>query len=259
MPFDAGMFRACVNEINDSAAGSRTDKIFQPEREEIVFILHTRNGSKRLSLRASSNSPRFSITGIVKENPEKAPMFCMLLRKHLSGARFIEARTPGFERVAEFLFEGRDELGFVGLKYVIMEIMGTYSNIILLDENRVILGALKTVDITDVHNRAVLAGLPYQSPPPVDKTDPMAVSEQVFRNICEACPDMPSDKFIVSKFSGISPIIAREISYLTSKSTDCPVCSADPGRFWFYFSKMVELIKERRFCPVMISFSTVSK
>ncbi|MBO4219560.1 MAG: NFACT family protein [Clostridia bacterium] len=253
MPFDAGMFRACVNEINEVASGSRTDKIFQPEREEVVFLLHTRSGSRRLSLKATSNSPRFSITGISKENPEKAPMFCMLLRKHLSGARFIGANVPGFERIAEFTFESRDELGFVGNKYIVMEIMGTYSNIILLDGSRIILGALKTVDITDVHKRAVLAGLPYQSPPPVDKTDPMSVSEAVFREFCDSCPEMPSDKFLVSKFSGISPIIAREISFLSSKSTDCPVSSADPDRFWFHFSRMVEMIRECDFHPVMIS------
>ena len=100
MAFDAGMLYAVLHEIEDVALGARVEKVHQPSREEIVFLLR----GKRLSVNIGSTAPRVSITHITKDNPLTAPMFCMLLRKHLSGATLIKIEQCGFDRVACFFF-----------------------------------------------------------------------------------------------------------------------------------------------------------
>ncbi|MBQ8915195.1 MAG: NFACT family protein, partial [Clostridia bacterium] len=253
MPFDAGMFRASVNEINTLASDARVEKIYQPEKEEVVLLLRTQKDNYRLSVRAGSNSPRFALTAVSKENPEKAPMFCMLLRKHLSGARFQSVAQQGFERAAEFIFDSHDEMGYQCKKYLVIEIMGTYSNVILLDGERKILGALKTVDLTDNSGRAVLAGLIYENPPAQKKADPLITTEEEFSAfLAEVDAEMPADKFIMSKYMGISSLIAREIAYRATGHSDGAVSLAPSGALYREFSGMIGAINSGSFTPVMI-------
>lgn len=253
MPFDAGMFRASVNEINTLASDARVEKIYQPEKEEVVLLLRTQKDNYRLSVRAGSNSPRFALTAVSKENPEKAPMFCMLLRKHLSGARFQSVAQQGFERAAEFIFDSHDEMGYQCKKYLVIEIMGTYSNVILLDGERKILGALKTVDLTDNSGRAVLTGLIYENPPAQKKADPLITTEEEFSAfLAEVDAEMPADKFIMSKYMGISSLIAREIAYRATGHSDGAVSLAPSGALYREFSGMIGAINSGSFTPVMI-------
>lgn len=253
MPFDAGMFRASVNEINTLASDARVEKIYQPEKEEVVLLLRTQKDNYRLSVRAGSNSPRFALTAVSKENPEKAPMFCMLLRKHLSGARFQSVAQQGFERAAEFIFDSHDEMGYQCKKYLVIEIMGTYSNVILLDGERKILGALKTVDLTDNSGRAVLTGLIYENPPAQKKADPLITTEEEFSAfLAEVDGEMPADKFIMSKYMGISSLIAREIAYRATGHSDGAVSSVPSGALYREFSGMIGAINSGSFTPVMI-------
>ncbi len=253
MPFDAGMFRASVNEINTLASDARVEKIYQPEKEEVVLLLRTQKDNYRLSVRAGSNSPRFALTAVSKENPEKAPMFCMLLRKHLSGARFQSVAQQGFERAAEFIFDSHDEMGYQCKKYLVIEIMGTYSNVILLDGERKILGALKTVDLTDNSGRAVLTGLIYENPPAQKKADPLITTEEDFSAfLAEVDGEMPADKFIMSKYMGISSLIAREIAYRATGHSDGAVSLAPSGALYREFSGMIGAINSGSFTPVMI-------
>ncbi len=253
MPFDAGMFSASVHEINILASDARVEKIYQPEKEEVVLLLRTQKENYRLSVRAGSNSPRFALTRISKENPEKAPMFCMLLRKHLAGSKFLYVEQQGFERAAEFVFDSHDELGYACKKYLIIEIMGTYSNIILLDGERKILGALKTVDLTDSSGRAVLVGLKYQNPPAQSKADPLCTNFEEFSALAASVDgSTPADKFIMGKYMGISALLAREIAYSASKVTDAKMENVDVSQLFFYFSEFVTVIKDKRFSPTMI-------
>ncbi|MBR6559498.1 MAG: NFACT family protein [Clostridia bacterium] len=253
MPFDAGMFRASVHEINTLASDARVEKVYQPEKEEIVLLLRTQRENYRLSVRAGSNSPRFALTAVSKENPEKAPMFCMLLRKHLSGARFLNVIQQGFERAAEFIFDSHDEMGYQCKKYLVIEIMGTYSNIILLDGERKILGALKTVDLTDNSGRAILTGLFYENPPAQKKADPCtATEEEFYRFLSSADSDMPADKFIMSKYMGISSLIAREIAYRATGHSDGAVSTVTPEVLYSEFSRIISDINSDLFTPVMI-------
>ena len=165
MAFDACLLSALIKEINTIAAGGRIEKIYQPERDEIILQMRTHEGGQRFLINAGSNNPRMGFTEIQKENPMQAPMFCMLLRKHLIGSLLLSVEQLEFDRVAKFSFSTRDEMGFDSKKYLIAELMGKYSNLIFLDADMKIIAALKTVDFTTSTLRQVLPGMRYELPP----------------------------------------------------------------------------------------------
>lgn len=142
MAFDAGFTKAIINELSASVTNARVEKIFQPSKESVLFVLRgERNGADRgetmkLLIDAGSANPRMSLADPVFDNPKVPPMFCMLLRKHLGGARITSVRQIGFDRAAEFEFEARDELGYLTKKYIYAEIMGKFSNLIFCDAEK---------------------------------------------------------------------------------------------------------------------------
>ena len=224
MAFDAALLRCTVSELNQRLARARVEKVLQPEKDEIVLLLRTEKESLRLALSASSGNPRIHLTSAQKENPIKAPMFCMLLRKHLSGARLKEIRQIGFERAYEIVFETRDEMGFSCERILIGEIMGKYSNIILCDGEKRILSPLRTVDFTTSSKRQVLPGMLYENPPMQDKTDPFLLTDGEFSAFFDAAlPSLPAEKFLMQHILGISPAVAREIVFSLTGSTTSPL------------------------------------
>ena len=134
MAFDAGMAMAVTHELSETLVGAKIEKIYQPSNDEIVLLCRGRGGSRKLLLSASASGARVCITAESKENPKTPPMFCMQLRKHLTGAMISAFRMHGFERVIEMEFSAYDELGFACKKFLITEIMGKYSNLIFAEE-----------------------------------------------------------------------------------------------------------------------------
>lgn len=225
MAFDAGMVTAVADELRRSFIGARVEKVQQPEKDELILVLHRDRVSERLLISASPSSPRIHITSSVKENPLTAPMFCMLLRKHLSGAKLTEIIQPGFERVLEFVFDGTDEMGFSSESLLIVEIMGKYSNIIFCGADRRILGACRNVDFTTSQKRQVLPGMKYELPPPQEKLDPRTESREHFLSLCRAeglfdGGTLRADKFITAHYLGISALLAKEIAYRAQESCE---------------------------------------
>ena len=131
MPMDAATLGAAAQEVRKALVGARIDKIQQPTRDQIVMLLPR---GQRLLLNAGANQPRLQLTGLLRENPAQPPMFCMLLRKHLTGARLIEVTQPEMERVVCLHLEGRDELGELCRRTLVLEAMGRQANLILLDD-----------------------------------------------------------------------------------------------------------------------------
>ena len=165
----------------------------------------------------------------------------MLLRKHLTGARLSAARQLGFERAAEFEFETRDEMGFETKKYLIVEIMAKCSNLIFCDANRRITAALKTVDFSVSQKRQVLPGMRYELPPAQEgKISPFDETEQGFSKK-RSESDLPDDRFIMTFYSGISPLVARELAF-----------KARNTGLWIAFSDLCSDIRCKRFVPVLI-------
>lgn len=214
MPLDASAVRAAVFEIKDNIIGGKIEKIYQPERDEILLVIKTKKGAKRLVASANSANPRIYITSFTKENPENPPMFCMLMRKHLTGGKITDVSQRGFERIADIEVETRNEMGDIVKKHILCEIMGKNSNIMLLDESEKIIDAVKHVDITVSRVRNVFPGLMYRLPPDPGRQNPLSMTEEDFYAVLtEAGEGKAIDKALTGAIGGISPLVAREAAF----------------------------------------------
>lgn len=200
-------------EISSALEEARVDKICQPEKDEIDIIFRKRSGAQKLLISSNPNSPRIHLTNTGKENPMSPPMFCMLLRKHLTGARFSGIRQPGFERILFVDFLSRNELGDEVTITIAAEIMGRYSNIILLDKDGRIFDSVKHVDMTMSRERQVMPGIQYELPPKQDKlnlpeTPPDAVCARIRNG-----RDCELQKALLKTVQGVSPVVCRELAW----------------------------------------------
>ena len=159
MAFDAGMLACTLAEIRKIALGARIEKVYQPEKDEIVLQMRSFEGGKRLLINAGSNNPRINFSEIQKENPQNPPMFCVLLRKYLQGAKLTSIEQEDFDRIAYLGFDTRDEMGFECRRYLIVELMGKYSNLIFADGNKKIISALRTSDFSFDSVRQLISGV----------------------------------------------------------------------------------------------------
>lgn len=223
MSFDAFMCRAVAAELNTVLSGARVEKVLQPSKDEIFFAFHKGSEHFRLQINAGGRAPRIGITRENPENPKAAPMLCMLLRKHLTGAKLTRVFQRDFERVIEIEFETYDEMGFFTKRRVITEIMGRYSNAILCDEEYKILGVLRPVDFTTSSKRQVLAGMRYELPPSQDKINPLADTQDSF--IANFEGKELNAKTVMELYCGFSPLIANEAVARAKKDGQITVCS----------------------------------
>lgn len=214
MALDGIFLRHIKNEIESQALGARVSQIYQPNREELIFGLRTFGGNKKLLLSARANSPRINFCVNTPENPAQPPMFCMLLRKRIGGGKLVSVRQNDCDRVIMLDFECVNELGDTVIITVVCEIMGMYSNIIIVDSNGVIIDSLKRVDLTMSSKRLVLPNIKYELPEPQDKLNILnceacEIAERIKNLDCE----MPLNKAVLRVVQGVSPIVCREIEY----------------------------------------------
>ena len=259
MAFDAVTMKALVAELYENIIDGRIDKIHQPERDEIVLHIRTRLENYKLVLSASAAHPRIHFTKYSKKNPTTAPMFCMLLRKHIGSGKITNVEQCGFERIMKLSIESYNELGDLTTKCLFIEIMGRHSNIILTDESMRILDSIKHIDFTISSVRQVLPGLQYQFPPVQDKTYLTDVSNKteldfsVFKS---------ADKIILDSISGISPLCAREIVYSAFGRCDIKSNELNLNKQSTLKAKLVEMTKEVNGCkfePCIIKDATSGK
>ena len=251
MAFDAGLLKCVVSEINELKE-SRVEKIYQPSNDEIVVFLHSATKKSKILINAGSNYPRILVTENTGENPQKAPNLCMLLRKHLNSGKLIGAYTLEYERVAVLEFEAYDEMGFKSSKYLIAEIMGKYSNVILADKDYKILALMKTVDFSVSIQRQLLVGMKYELPPKQDKKNPQEITESDFLAEIEKAPcGARVDKFITSTYQGIAISTAREIAFLVSGDVDVLIENVEKRTLGRVFLKIMDGIKQNSMKPYM--------
>lgn len=252
MAFDAGMLACVIHEIRTSANGARIEKISQPEKDELVLQMRSFDGGQRLLIHAGSNNPRICFSTARRENPSSAPMLCMLLRKHLSGAKLADIRQEGFDRVVRLEFETRDEMGFACRRYLVAEIMGKYSNLMFTDEKDKILAVLRPVDFSTSSMRQVLPGMTYELPPAQSKFDPTATDADAFAETYAAAPaGRPCYKWILESYLGISSAVAREMVYLATRNTETAVGQCDAATLWRGFDAVMRRIREHDFAPTL--------
>ncbi len=227
MAFDAFFFTGVLDELRAAALDSRVEKIHQPTRDTIVLLLRCSGGRQRLLIAANPAAPRLHLTEANPENPEKPPMFCMLLRKHLSGGRLIGVEQPPMERLVRLTFLCTDEMGDQVHRVLVAELMGRTTNIYLLDQNGHIMDCLRRVGLDESSKRQALPGLFYQFPEPVEKVSPLETEEAEMLQFL-SCPgaDKLCDR-LMDTFGGLSPLVCREAALHVLGDTDGRLEGAD--------------------------------
>ena len=214
MPLDALCLTAVAEELRPVLEGAKIDKIYQPTRDEVVLFLRGQGENVRLLLSANPGHPRAHLTTLTRENPDKPPMFCMLLRKHLLGGRILELNQPPLERILDFRLETIDELGDRVERRLVLEAMGRSANLILLDREGRIIDCIRRIDgDLSKGQRQVLPGLFYRQPPAPDKLNPFILGEEELLAALDNPTQKEPEKLLMDTFTGLSPLIARELAF----------------------------------------------
>ena len=225
MAFDAFFLTAVLDEIRDKTRQGRIEKIHQPSRDTVILHLKCQEGRQKLIFVISPTAPRLHLTSASPENPAEPPMFCMLLRKHLSGARISAVRQIPMERWAEFTFDCIDEMGDAVQKKLVAELMGRTCNLYLLGPDGRIIDCLRRVGLDETAKRPALPGMYYQTPEPILKQNPAELTD--FREILtSAGPDLLCDR-LMEKLGGLSPMVCREAALFAAGDTDARMDGLD--------------------------------
>ena len=243
MPLDALCLTAVAEELRQAVVGAKIDKIYQPTRDEVVLFLRGQRENLRLLLSANPGHPRAHLTTLTRENPDKPPMFCMLLRKHLLGGRILELNQPPLERILEFKLETIDELGDRVERRLILEAMGRSANLILLDGEGRILDAIRRVEGDLARGqRQILPGLFYRQPPAPDKLNPFTLSEDELLTALENPTKKEPETLLMDTFTGLSPLITREIVFRAGGEDGLPRA----------LGQLRNTVKEKNFTPYLL-------
>jgi len=218
MAFDAFFLTAVLEEIREKTAGARVEKIHQPSRDTVILQLKCQEGRQKLIFVASPTAPRLHLTNASPENPPEPPMFCMLLRKHLSGARLHSISQPPMERCATFTFDCIDEMGDSVQKKLVAELMGRTCNLYILGPDGRIIDCLRRVGLDETSKRPALPGMYYQQPEAITKENPVEFGDYV--NLLERPgADLLADR-LMDSFGGLSPLVCREAALFAAGDTD---------------------------------------
>ena len=246
MPMDGVMLGFMTRELNDKLAGGRVDKVTQPERDEILLTIRNRGENHLLLVSASANSARIHLTREKKSNPLEPPTFCMLMRKHVLGARVLEIRQVGGDRIAEIDFEALDEMGDYAVRTLICEFMGKYSNLILTQSGGKIIDSVCRVTDEISRVREVLPGLMYERPPQQGKLDSAALEpDELAARLRESAG--PAFKALQNAVTGLSPQTAREICMRAAGDSEARLEELDAA------------VLARRVCELAAAFPSMAR
>ena len=221
MPLDAIYLSALTAELKEKLVGGRIDKVQQPERDMLLLSLRAKGENLRLLLAAGTGNARVHLTESSFENPAEPPMFCMLLRKHLVGAHISAVYQPDFERLLIIELEGHDEMGFASQKKLVAEMIGRSANVILVDGEGRIVDCMRRMDFGGDAQRRMLPGMIYRLPPKQEKP-PLLETDSAQRKTMIAGSDRQQslDKWLLSSFAGLSPLVCRELAHRCGGSYD---------------------------------------
>ncbi len=214
MPLDAVCIHALAAELEKRLVGGRIDKVQQPERDMLLLSLRAQGENLRLLLSAGTGSARVYLSRASYENPQEPPMFCMLMRKHLVGARILSIRQPDWERMLILELEARDELGVSSRKQLVAEMIGRSANIILVGEDGRILDCIRRADFGGDAQRRMLPGMIYRLPPKQAKLSFFETEPDKLRVLARTADrEIPADRWLLDSFSGLSPLLCRELAH----------------------------------------------
>ncbi|OZU90379.1 hypothetical protein CIL03_04325 [Virgibacillus indicus] len=243
MPFDGIVTRAVTEEIKEELIPGKITKIYQPTETELVFTIRSQGKNHTLLLSIHPTYARFHLTEDKYTNPKEPPMFCMVLRKHLSGAVIEQIEQHGMERIVTFSIKTRNEIGDTTYKTLVIELMGKHSNVMLIDKEKGhIIDSLKHVSVSQNRYRTIMPGHDYKLPPMQDKLNPLEIDGESFIKKLDFNAGK-IDTQIVSMLVGFSPFIAKEL-----------VSRANLGSPDFYMKKFLEIqdqLNNKQFTPAI--------
>ena len=245
MPLDAIFTAALASELEQEMSGGRIDKVQQPERDMLLLSLRANGKNRRLLIAAGTGNARVHLTGASFDNPAEPPMFCMLLRKHLVGAHIVSLYQPEHERMLILLLDAVDEMGVDSRKQLVVEMIGRSANVILVGEDGRIIDCMRRVDFAGDAMRRLLPGMIYRMPPRQDKLSFLDSDADTRRALlASADPTAPMDKWLLDHFSGLSPLICRELAYR---------CGGDYALLPAQLDALAETADNGEFVPCLIS------
>ncbi len=256
MAFDGITVASIVKELSDNLTGGRIYKIAQPESDEIVLTIKT-NADKgyqsKVVLSADASLPLIYVSEENKKAPMTAPVFCMVLRKHILNGRITSITQPGLERIVRFEVEHMDEMGDMRHKVLLIELMGKYSNIIFIDEENKIIDSIKHISASVSSVREVLPGREYFVTQTQDKADPLNTDITEFASLIRG-KGMPVFKAIYSSYTGLSSVCSQEICYRASIDADKSAIALTDAEFsslYIAFSGLMSDVKQGTFKPTV--------
>ena len=254
MPMDGFTLSYLADELSAALVGGRVERVNQPERDALVLLMRNQGSNYKLLLSANANQARVQLTAQTYENPAEPPMFCMLLRKHLQGARLSRLHQHGGDRVLVLTFDCIGELGDPVSKTLVLEVMGRYSNLTLVDERGTIIDSIRHVNSEMSRVRVLLPGATFEMPPAQDKLDPATLNPDELTARLTALAQ-PLGKALVECISGMANGCAREVCAQTGLDAATPCDALDvraaAAALCAFFAR-----REAWFAPVLLSDPT---
>ena len=211
MSFDGMVTLAAVKEFQEKLTLGKIEKIYQPQPEQLLFNIHTKQGKQKLFISSAGNHSAMYLVNETPENPPEPPVFCMVLRKHLSAARISEIVQHENDRIVEIIMETVNELGFSVNKKLVIEIMGKHSNVLLIDmATDKIIDSIKHVSIDVNRARQILPGKAYQYPPAQEKKPFTEITLEDMQSFTSS--ELQPERAILANVQGISPALAETIA-----------------------------------------------
>lgn len=252
MALDGITTAAMIHELKDLLIGGRIDKIHQPTSDEIRFSVRGIGVQHKVILSANSSNPRIHITESTRDNPLTAPLFCMVMRKHVAGGKIVDIIQPNFERIVIIKVNSSNEMGDMTTKNIILEIMGKHSNLILTDESDKILDSIKRITHEKSSVREILPGKQYTFPPMQDKKDPLLAEKEEFTQFLSLQEGRKLQEALYQSYTGISPVMASEVCFRSGldASSACGELSLSQKEGLFVsFQNIMTEVKNGNFLP----------
>ena len=253
MSFDGTVVAGITHELKSQLTGGYITKIAQPEKDALVLTIKNNRTQYKLFLSANASLPLAYITAENRKSPLTAPNFCMLLRKHLGSAKILDISQPGLERIIRIKTEHLDEMGDLSVKHLVIELMGKYSNIILLDNEEKVLDSIKHISMLVSSVREILPGKSYFVPAQEGRINPLEADISYFTDIIAAKP-ISIGKAIYTSLTGFSPQLANEICTLSGLDADQSTASLNSDNIstlFNHFQKFISFIKNGEFTPTI--------
>ncbi len=261
MSFDGFFLHGIGSELSSLLLGGRVDKIHQPDEHSIIIVIRSGGSNHNLIFSSHPTFCRVHLTKEKKTNPPQPPLFCMVLRKHLTGGKIVSIAQPGLERILHFHFDAINELGDAENKVLVCEIMGKHSNIILKNDKGLILDSIKRISHSISRHREVLPGRTYVSPPSQDKMELLNFnSDQLSEKLMRANENDKLASFLVKNLQGISPLLASEILHRCDLSPSAIVnhCGLhEVQAMTKQLTKLQDIITTKAYEPCVVSSNSV--